>query len=104
MNFDAYEGFSRPHFEQRKFASLPAQQQSVAFSAAQSALENKSYVLAAQRAAEYRKKMLDKQEGEQERSGIFGAIGTGLGAVAGSFFGAPQVGAVIGGSIGRSIA
>jgi len=40
---------------------------------------------------------------KKSRSGLFGALGTGLGAIGGAFFGNPWLGAEIGGSIGAGV-
>jgi hypothetical protein len=100
MAFNPYSNSNAEIYAQNRFGSQNAFNLESMANVAQGVIGSRSQVEAAQRVAEYRK----RQEEEEEKGGIFGAIGTGLGAVAGSLFGAPQVGAAIGGSIGRSIA
>jgi hypothetical protein len=61
MAFDPFGSSNREFFGQSRFSDAAGQESSIAAGLAGSAVENKNYVLAAKRASEYQKSMMDYQ-------------------------------------------
>jgi hypothetical protein len=112
MAFDPFNSPSRDFFGESRFTDHAGQTSAMAADVANSVVNNKNYVLAAQRASQYRKQLVEdermwqkKQSEQRSRSGLFGTIGSVLGGAIGSVGGpiGSKVGAAIGGSLGSRI-
>jgi hypothetical protein len=112
MAFHPHSSSTQGIYDQNRFSEQNAFNTATTAGIARSVIGNKSYVLAAQRAAEYDKMRQEellrqqrKQQSSSSRSGLFGKIGGIAGGLIGSVFGpaGSAVGSAIGGGLGSRI-